>query len=111
MLIFEYGILGLDPRFLGFGHGIENGGQFANGGDEGDLFEFAYGTQLPVELVDHRIAADGGAWSPDRVRHGSSGQAEAVHAAGLRRTVPAHPTPLSWPVDLRRARNSAPDTG
>ena len=76
MLIFEYGILGLDPRFLGFGHGIENGGQFANGGDEGDLFEFAYGTQLPVELADHRIAADGGAWSPDRVRHGSSGQAE-----------------------------------
>lgn len=50
ILSFEQGILVLDPKFLSFGHGIENSGQFANGGDEGDLFRFAYGTQVQANL-------------------------------------------------------------
>ena len=49
-----------DPEFLGLDHGIENGEQFANGRDEGDLFGFADCAQVPVESANHRVVAGGG---------------------------------------------------
>ena len=47
----------LDPGFPGFDQGIENGEQFAQGCDEGDLFGFAQRTQVPVKLADHKVVA------------------------------------------------------